>query len=406
MSEALYNRLKALKETRGARSSVPEGKGGDTPGPVKSRRGTASGDRPPGGLQLPGWRLLAPGVHHRITKESGSGLLAAAGTASSFLFPPPQEGLVFFDCETTSLNGGAGNLVFLFGLGYLEAGSIVLEQFFLEDFPDEAAFLQILADRLSPESTYVSYNGRAFDSQLLRTRFLLNGVPPPIRRQVDLLYPSRKLWRRRLESCSLGSLEANVLGIERGEDLPGAEVPERYFDYLRRNDPSVLTPVFAHHLSDIATLVHLADTIDRLALGVLELPPKVSDGFGLATMLCGGETEESRRRGVAALEALLETGAGDVGPWRDGIYIARRLGRYYRSRGDLAGVGRAWELVYRRTGSLEAAIEYAKYLEHRERRYADAHAVVESVLPEAANGPLEDALRYRQARLARRMVSS
>ena len=396
MSEALYNRLKALKESRGDGRSV---RGGE------SRGGRPSGEPPAGSLRLPGGNLVAPGGHHRTGREHASGVLSAAGTDSSFLFPPPQERLVFFDCETTSLSGGAGNTVFLFGLGYFEEREIVLEQFFLEDFPDEPDFLWALSDRLAPELTYVSYNGRAFDAQLLRTRFLLNGVPFPIRRHVDLLYPSRRLWRRCLESCSLGSIEANVLGIERREDLPGAEVPERYFDYLRRSDPTVLAPVFAHHLSDISSLIHLADTIDRLALGLLELSPRVFDGLGLATMLCGGVSEESRRRGIAALEALLETGAAAEGPWPDGIAVARRLGRYYRSRGDLPRVGRAWELVYRRTRSVEAAIEYAKYLEHQKRRYAEALAVVESVM-EAAPGPLKEALRHRQARLERRIASS
>lgn len=415
MSEALYNRLKALKESRSAKSSAPDlkapgGKGRDTPA-SGDRRGPTDGGRPSGALRLPGWDLLGPGVHHRMVREpgaglpSGTGLLAVAGTESSFLFPPPHERLVFFDCETTSLSGGAGNVVFLFGLGYVEEGSIVVEQFFLEDFPDEPDFLWALSDRLSPELTYVSYNGRAFDAQLLKSRFLLNGVPFPIRRQVDLLYPSRRLWRRRLESCSLGSVEANVLGIERREDLPGAEVPERYFDYLRRNDPRVLAPVFAHHLSDISSLVYLADTIDRLALGLLELPPRVFDGLGLATLLSRGTTEEFRKRGIAALESLLESADTSGDPWADGIYIARRLGRHYRSRGDLPRVGRAWELVYRRTRSVEAAIEYAKYLEHKERRYAEALAVVESVLP-AAKGPREEALRHRRERLERRIASS
>jgi uncharacterized protein len=420
MSEALYNRLKALKESRGDRllaarrntpgETAPGGKSRGAEQPADHRGGTPSGapsgGQPPGSLRLPGWNLLAPGVHHRTVREPATGLLSAAGTDSSFLFPPPQERLLFFDCETTSLSGGAGNLVFLFGLGYLGARSIVLEQFFLEDFPDEPDFLWALSDRLSPDFTYVSYNGRAFDAQLLRSRFLLNGVPFPIRRQVDLLYPSRRLWRRRLDSCSLGSVEANILGIERREDLPGAEVPERYFDYLRRNDPSVLSPVFAHHLSDISSLVRLADTIDRLALGLVELPPRIFDGLGLATMLSGGVSDESRRRGIAALERLLESGAAATGPWADGITIARRLGRYYRSRGELSRVGRVWELVYRRTQSLEAGIEYAKYLEHQERRYAEALAVVESVLPAVPKGPLEGALRHRQTRLERRMASS
>ncbi len=398
MSDALYNRLKALKESRalGPRAKA-EG--------VAPKR-PASGGSPPGGPPLAGWRHVAPGVQHRMHRQPASELLHLSGTDSSFLFPPPQERLVFFDCETTSLSGGAGNIVFLFGLGYLEDAGIAVEQFFLEDFPDEPAFVDILADRLRPEFTYVSYNGRAFDAHLLRTRFLLNGVPFPIRRQVDLLYPARRLWRRRLESCSLGSVEAHVLGIERTEDLPGAEVPERYFDYLRRGDPTVLSPVFAHHLSDIVSLVLLADTIDRIAGGLLELPARVFDRFGLANMLCGASTEEFRRRGIVALESLVQIGGEAPGPWADGVSIARRLCRHYRREGKPREIGRVWERVYRRTRDLEAAIEYAKYLEHKERRYGDALAVVESVASTVGEGPRGEALRRRQERLERRIASS
>ncbi len=398
MSDALYNRLKALKEGRGRETSASR------------KRGTGHGGSAFDAGPLPGWRYLAPGVQHRIHREPVSGLLQLRGTDASFLFPPPQERLLFFDCETTSLSGGAGNIVFLFGLGYVDDAGFAVEQFFLEDFPDEPAFVDVLAERLRPEYTYVSYNGRAFDAHLLRTRFLLNAVPFPIRRHVDLLYPSRRLWRRRLESCSLGSLEAHVLGIERTEDLPGAEVPDRYFDYLRRGDPAGLSPVFAHHRADIASLILLADTIDRIAAGLLEPRAEVFDPLGLASMLWDASAEEFRRRGVALLESLVQTTEVERGeeardPWTDGVHIARRLCRHYRRQGDVAGIGRVWEEVHRRTGSLEAAVEYAKYLEHQERRYADALSVVESVVSRA-EGPLGEALRRRQARLERRIASS
>jgi hypothetical protein len=389
MSKALYNRLKVLRDGRG-----------------KLEAASQSAGRPAEGhLELPGWKRIAPGVFHRIVREDAGSLLSLAGSRESYLFPPPEARIVFFDCETTGLSGGAGNLIFLFGLGYLEEGSLVVEQLFLEDFPDEPYFLEEIAGRLSRDYVYVSYNGRTFDANILRTRFLLNGIPFPIRRQVDLLYPVRRLWRRRLESCSLGNVERGVLGIIRQDDVSGAEVPERYFTFLRSGDPAPLSPVFSHHAYDISSLVRLADAIDLLATGSFTPPPAVADGLGLATFLCAGPTEEARQKGIARLERLLEEAKTSQGPWRDGLFVGRRLARHYRLQGAVDRLGRVWEIVYGRAGGIEAAVEYAKYLEHHKRRFAEAVAVVERALQTAEDGPTRRALEHRRARLIRKIAS-
>ena len=397
MSEALYNRLKVLRENRGIAGPPPR-KSGPEAKPTAPSTVQGAGTE----VKLPGWRRIAPGVQHRSIRQRVGGLLGLAGSEESYLFPPPKRDILFFDCETTGLSGGAGNLIFLFGFGYLEGEDLVVEQLFLEDFPDEPCFLEEIAGRLSEEYIYVSYNGRTFDGNLLRTRFLLNGIPFPIRYHVDLLYPARRLWRRRLESCSLGNVEQRVLGITRQEDLPGAEVPERYFVFLRTGDPGPLSEVFSHHAYDITSLARLAGAIDLLASGTFAPPPAVEDGLGLATFLCAGPTEKVRQRGIAKLEELLEEGERSQGSWSDGPFVARRLARYYRSQGTPDRLGRVWEIVYLRTGGIEAAVEYAKYLEHRERRFADALAVVGSVLERAEAGSLRRALEHRYARLSRK----
>ena len=46
---------------------------------------------------------------------------------------------------------------------------------------------------------------------------------------LDLLYPARRAWKLRLGSCRLSRLETEVLGMSREGDLPGSEVPARFF---------------------------------------------------------------------------------------------------------------------------------------------------------------------------------
>ncbi|MDT8299641.1 MAG: ribonuclease H-like domain-containing protein, partial [Spirochaetaceae bacterium] len=105
-----------------------------------------------------------------------------------------SEDLVFYDLETTGLSGGAGNIAFLIGIGRQSEGEFVVTQIFLADYPGEPAMLERYRDLSGSSSVQISYNGRSFDSQVLKTRFLLNRMPPVYSPQVDLLYPSRRMW--------------------------------------------------------------------------------------------------------------------------------------------------------------------------------------------------------------------
>ncbi len=125
------------------------------------------------------------------------------------------------DTETTGLSGGAGTTVFLVGSAHYRDGVVTVQQTLLGDFPGEPAFLQIVHQQLWQPGTWVSYNGKAFDSRLLETRFLLNGQQVTIPEQLDLLYWSRRLWRRIIGRCSLGDIERVILGVSRVNDVAG-----------------------------------------------------------------------------------------------------------------------------------------------------------------------------------------
>jgi uncharacterized protein YprB with RNaseH-like and TPR domain len=71
----------------------------------------------------------------------------------------------------------------------------------------------------------------------------------------DLLYPARRLWKRRLESCSLSTVEREILKVIRDDDVPGYLIPEIYFRYLRTKDARAIKQVFEHNLQDILSLV-------------------------------------------------------------------------------------------------------------------------------------------------------
>ena len=141
--------------------------------------------------------------------------------------------LVFYDTETTGLSGGAGTCFFLIGFGYASDEKFLVDQFFLKDFPGEKEFLEIIKPCLQKDAVYVSFNGKSFDSHIIRTRYMMNRITFDFPKHVDLLHPSRRLWRSIIGSCRLKDLEEQVLGIQREQDIPGYMVPEVYFDFLK-----------------------------------------------------------------------------------------------------------------------------------------------------------------------------
>src|SRR5579859_4130393 len=170
-------------------------------------------------------------------------------------------GLAFIDTETTGLAGGAGTLAFLVGVGLCAGDHFVLRQYFLLDPGHEEALLSRLVSDLETSAGWVTYNGRAFDLPLLETRLTMNRQRGALgqRPHLDLLTPTRRLYRGRLPSCSLGDIERGVFKIVRDQDdVPGYLIPQMYVDYLRTRRADEMRRVIYHNTIDILSMVTLA----------------------------------------------------------------------------------------------------------------------------------------------------
>ena len=175
---------------------------------------------------------------------------------------------VFIDTETTGLAGGTGTLAFLIGVGaFEEDGAFVVRQFFLRSPAEEPALLLYLSEWLDQFEAIVSFNGRGFDLPILQTRFTLQRLRPHILRapHLDLLTPARRVWRGRLESCSLKSLEYYVLDIHRDQiDIDGSLIPQLYIDYVRTGDAGEMPRILYHNAYDIVSMVTLATRLIQI----------------------------------------------------------------------------------------------------------------------------------------------
>jgi len=168
------------------------------------------------------------------------------------------EDLLFIDTETTGM-GGAGSMVFLAAVARFEAGALRLRQYFLPQPDCEAGMLGELVAEFDRALTLVSYNGKSFDVPALESRGVLARTPLALRQKphVDLLHPNRRLFKGRMVGHRLIDAEVELLGFEREDDCPSAEVPARYFAFQRSGDPTFVAPVLRHNAWDVLSLVAL-----------------------------------------------------------------------------------------------------------------------------------------------------
>lgn len=213
----------------------------------------------------------APRVEKKPLRAGGVAVYGDRRSADERLFHLDTDGLrrigwqgrpfdirkcLFLDTETTGLSGGAGTVAFLVGMGFIEEDCFVVEQYLMKDYADEAEMLDRLARRMEGFDAVCTFNGKNFDLPLLSTRFTMCRMRDRWREmeQLDLLYPARRTWKLRIGSCRLSRLEEFILGQGREGDLPGSEVPQRYFDYLKCGDMGLLEDIIAHNRQDIYTL--------------------------------------------------------------------------------------------------------------------------------------------------------
>lgn len=288
-------------------------------------------------------------------------LAAQVGRAPSLARTPLSE-LAFLDTETTGLVGGAGTLVFLIGVGrFLEEG-FVLRQYFLRDPAQESGMLEALREDLKAVQGFVTFNGRAFDLPLLEMRYVL-GLRDRLQLtqwpHLDLLHPSRRLWRRELPDCRLSTLELRVLGVRRSEDdVPGSEIPGMYLDYLRTGDAHPLQRVVYHNEMDVLSLVGL--TTEVLTRHREHDPRALSGGEALAV---GRWHDAAGRQGPAEEAYHAAVGDQDAGD-EVRVEALRRLGTQLKRQERYEDAIEAWlEWHERAEDDPRPCIELAKYYE-------------------------------------------
>jgi len=166
------------------------------------------------------------------------------------------EDFLFFDIETMGL---FSRPIILFGVGFLDHGELVVRQYLLRDIGEEpAALLATMNHFTSDNPALVTFNGKAFDAPYLADRLAYYGMEGFAKvPHFDVLHFSRRHWKDKFPSLRLATLEKEILGVQRSDDVPGQMVPEFYETYLRTGNCGPLVPVVEHNRQDVVSLARL-----------------------------------------------------------------------------------------------------------------------------------------------------
>jgi len=360
--------------------------------------------------------------------------LAAAGRDGSLAALDPARA-AFIDTETTGLTPDTGTYTFLIGVGTYELpvradlrglrrtegshnleglGEFVVRQFFMRHPGEERAQLHLLEEALAHCTGIVSFNGRGFDLPMLQNRFILARRPFPWIRlpHLDLLPASRRVWRGRLESCRLASLEEHILGVQRSEeDVPGYLIPDIYRQYyLSGVVTDMLVRVFYHNLIDITSMPLLAARLGQLyqAAGLEErlgsLHPAERASLARAYVELGWIAAGERAYHAALAAALADAQRAQL--YRDLGFLLKRLARWEEA------VARWEEWIGAVPG--EDVTPYVELAKHHEWHTADLAAargwtawavrIAEGWPPGYGRDATLLELRHRLARIERKLA--
>ena len=332
---------------------------------------------------------------------------------------------IFLDLETTGLSGGAGTIAFLVGCGYFDLGAFQVRQFLLASHAAERALLAAVAEFFEGADLIVTYNGKTFDLPVMETRWLFHRIPPPLDGvpHFDMLHPARRLWKARSavarsgrtfraasdddgSCCRLSTLERLLFDVTRVGDVPGLEIPGRFFRFVRSGDPRPLEPVLEHNRLDLVSLAAVTARAARLAQQGHGACRDCSEALALGRVY---ERAGAVDRAEACFRGAALSDSTDVRA--EALY---RLGLRYRRDRRFEEAAEIWREVLawtERPRGRRALVELRQFaaealaihLEHRRRDLAGARQQAVFAL-EQSDDRRAAVVRHRIARIDRKLA--
>ncbi len=314
---------------------------------------------------------------------------------------------LFIDLETTGLSGGAGVLPFLVGLGYYRDDRFYVAQFFLGEPAEEERMIHELGQFFTQMNfqSVVSFNGKCFDLPLLETRFILHREPFFLSElpHLDFLFSARSLWKHKHESCRLYNLAREVVEADRSEDIPSAEIPWRYFQYLQTGNFDLIEPILYHNQEDILSLLGVV-VVGALIFseGKEKELADAMDFFGAGKVMEKvGEVERSVHFFKRALDGELSDEVS--------LLAKKKLSYFFKRNQEWKKAVLLWKDIAssdeETMNQLFSFRELAMYLEHKMKKFEEARQITEEGLACSLglSSYYEEDFKHRMERLKRKI---
>jgi uncharacterized protein len=347
-------------------------------------------DTPEGPLHV---RTLRLSGAHRV----GRAPITAARTASREMLallaldprlaPCDPQRALYLDTETTGLGPGAGTVAFLVGLAFFDAEhGMLVEQLLVRQLGEEAPVLARVAERIAQASMLVTFNGKSFDMPVLRTRFVMaRKEMPPEPPHFDLVHVARRLHKARKIGAKLGTVEREILGFVREDDVPSGEVSQWYLHFLRTGDTRGLLGVVEHNAWDVVSMAAL--------VGLYGEP---LEGSQLAAEDLVGVARTFARAGEVDRAYEIADAAHTLGAGNEGLKARAEIAK---ARGDKARALADFESLASSVDDPAVRLELAKLYEHHAKDAARALSLVREGTAEKA-----DRSAHRIARLEKKLA--
>ncbi|MET3696069.1 hypothetical protein SAMN05877753_102398 [Bacillus oleivorans] len=317
--------------------------------------------------------------------------------------------LFFFDTESTGLGSGAGNHLFILGHARIDHGNLIVTQHILPEPGFEVALYESFLSECNVQAL-VTYNGKAFDWPLVQAKYSLirNEVAKlPAFGHFDLFHACKRLFKHELPSMKLSVIEKEVLGVARGEDVPGYLSGMIYQDFLERKDPEGIFALCLHNERDILSLVSLYTHLSFLVHQQTETVSSVAFEIGRWEAASG-----NIKKAITQLQILADT----KNEWNDQAKF--QLASQYKKTKQIEDAIPLWLELASHSSDLKkiiSCIELAKWMEHINKDFSEALKFTENALNEAIENKrltskkrenLYRDLMKRKLRLLRKITNS
>jgi hypothetical protein len=229
---------------------------------------------------------------------------------------------------------------------------------------------------------------------------------------LDMLHPARRLWRsdeengeRSQTGCRLTAMEESQLGYVREGDVPGFEIPSRYFHYVRTGDARPLEGVLEHNRLDILSLAMITARAAQLVHEGPKAARTAREALGLGRLYeRAGRVADARGSYACASDMT----PGDPGTRAEALRSLAVLSRRARLYEEAAAAWRRLLDLRRCPARLarEATEALAVYHEHRRRDLSTARRFALEALQLNISRAGTEAVQHRLARLDRKLGST